>query len=190
MNPHLKTLHWMVIGTILVIFSSGCATIFSKSDYPITVDSSPSNMSFAIYDSDGESVHEGTTPTTVVLRAAKGFVSGETYTFKTFKDGEEVGSTTVKATISGWFWGNLWPFALIPLSDGYFFDPTIASQGSRVIVFLAIDAVTGDMWALPKNVMIESNYQSTSSDELELEIKDLSDVSEDEKEDLVLLPME
>ena len=95
-------------------------------------------------------MHEGTTPTTVVLRAAKGFVSGETYTFKTFKDGEEVGSATVKATISGWFWGNLWPFGLIPLSDGYFFDPTIASQGSRVIVFLAIDAVTGDMWALPK----------------------------------------
>ncbi|MCY3541479.1 MAG: hypothetical protein OXH31_06185 [Gammaproteobacteria bacterium] len=154
------------------------------------MNSSPSNKSFTIYDSDGESVHEGTTPTTVVLRATKGLLSGETYTFKLFKDGEEVGSTTVKATVDGWVWGNLWPIGLIPLSDGYFFDPTIASQAVYVIAYLVVDVLTGDMWALPKSVMIESNDQSSSSDELKLKVKDPSEVSENEMENLVLLPTE
>ena len=63
------------------------STIFSKSDYPVTIKSSPSALSVEVTNSAGEIVYKGTTPSTIVLPAAKGMLfAPETYTFKLFKD--------------------------------------------------------------------------------------------------------
>ena len=49
-----------LIGVLLLTLSSGCATIFSKSDYSVKIDTSPSKMEIAIVDQRGTEIFRGT----------------------------------------------------------------------------------------------------------------------------------
>lgn len=161
MKLTLRLIPQFAIGALTLILLSGCATIFSKSDYPVTVRSSPSKLSVEVTNSAGEIMFKGTTPSTIVLPAAKGiFFSRETYTFKLFKDDKEVGSRTISADIDPWFYGNLLGSPFFFVQSGPY-DP-VQPAPFRIIVLgcIAVDYVTGSMWRLPKEVMI----QSTSSD--------------------------
>ncbi len=53
-----------------VILLSGCATIVSKSEYNVSIQSVPANYNFEVVDMDGTIVHQGTTPQKVSLEAA------------------------------------------------------------------------------------------------------------------------
>ena len=161
MKLTLRVLPQFVMGALMLILLSGCATIFSKSDYPVTIKSSPSALSIEVTNSAGELVYKGTTPSTIVLPAAKGILfAPETYTFKLFKDSKEVGSRTVSADIDPWFYGNLLGLPVFFVKSGPY-DP-IQPGPFRIIVLgcIAVDSFTGSMWRLPDEVMI----QSTSSD--------------------------
>ena len=61
----------------LVIFISGCASIVSKSSYPVVLDSDPDGATITVVNKSGDTIVRSTTPTSVTLKASKGFFSKE-----------------------------------------------------------------------------------------------------------------
>ena len=148
---------------------SGCATLFSKSDYPVTILSEPTRMDVVITRSDGQIVHEDTTPATVTLSASKGFFQGESYTIELVRDGAVVGRTKLNSRIDAWFFVNL-----------------VHITPERAVFGLLIDPLTGSMWALKKEVRVTEETQAgTRNLESTLQIATLSSVSKEDRKNLV-----
>lgn len=135
---------------------SGCASIVSKSDYPVSISSQPAGAEISIKNSAGVGVYAGTTPTTVNLKAGAGYFKGETYTV-TFKKDEHIRHTAqIERGVDGWYIvGNLFFGGLI----GY----------------LIVDPATGAMWTLrnlhvdlspTKNVSINNGLNVVSLDDV------------------------
>ncbi len=64
----------VLLSTPLCLFTN-CATIVSKSRYPISINSFPSGAKITITDKRGTVVYHGNTPLTLKLSAASGFFS-------------------------------------------------------------------------------------------------------------------
>lgn len=114
---------------VVVLFSSGCATIVSKSEYPVSISSVPAGATITIKDKKGEQVYKGETPVTVELKSKAGFFSGAIYEVTFEKPGYEPQTILVEKELDGWYFGNL-------LFGG-------------VIGMLIVDPATGAMWKLP-----------------------------------------
>ncbi len=125
-----------VISTLLVIivifFVSGCASIVSKSNYPVSVISDPEGATITIKDKFGKQIYKGITPTTVTLKSSTGFFSGASYTVEFKKQGYELQTVAIKKQIDGWYIGNI-------LFGG-------------LIGILIVDPATGAMWKLPSEI--------------------------------------
>lgn len=68
------------LGVILTaVISTGCASIVSKSTYPVTVNSEPSGAMVTIKNKHGVAMHKGTTPLTISLPAGTGYFSPGDY---------------------------------------------------------------------------------------------------------------
>ena len=63
----------IILSAIAATILSGCSTIVSKSDYPVTIHSNPEGATFSISNEDGEIVQKGLTPSTITLDAGAGF---------------------------------------------------------------------------------------------------------------------
>lgn len=149
---------------------SGCASLFSKSDYPVSIRSEPSQMTVAIRRSDGEIVHSATTPTTVTLSAKKGYFQGESYMIELMRDGVVVGRTKLNSRIDGWYFVNLVQVT-----------PTRALLG-----LLIIDPLTGNMWSLKKEAVVtEQSPVGVEEDEPTLRIATLQSLPEKDRSHLV-----
>lgn len=115
-----------------VIFMSGCASIMSKSSWPVAIKSNPEKSAFTIKNKRGETVHSGTTPFTVALSGKAGYFDGETYRVEFSHDGYNGASERVDASINGWYFGNF--------------------MFGNIIGILVTDPITGAMWSLPETV--------------------------------------
>lgn len=148
---------------------SGCASIVSKSQYPVRFDSTPSGAEITIRDASGETVFSGTTPTTVTLDAHAGYFRGQDYTVQYQLDGFIPATGELRRGVDGWYiFGN------------------IAFGG--LIGWLVVDPLTGSMWTLPKeHVMNLQQASAGTGREQELEIVGLDDVPEALREKLVLI---
>jgi len=80
-----------MIGSLIVIavfMLSSCASIVSKSDWPVRIGSSPEGADVTITDIiEGKKVHTGKTPATVTLSAKGGYFKGKTYRVEVSKEG-------------------------------------------------------------------------------------------------------
>lgn len=114
--------------------TTGCASILSDSQYPVVVNSSPSEAKFVVSDQNGHQVHSGVTPATVILPAGDGFFDGQTYTIEFDKDGYDPIKTILDSEMDGWYVGNILFGGLIGL--------------------LIVDPATGAMWKLPGSVFV------------------------------------
>lgn len=112
----------------------GCASIVSKSEYPVTLNSTPEGLSVRVQNEKGEGVFSGTTPTTAVLRSSDGFFSKANYSlhFTGSSDLEHV--TMLSPGLDGWYMGNILFGGLIGL--------------------LLVDPATGAMYKLPESVTV------------------------------------
>jgi hypothetical protein len=134
----------IIIGVICaVVVSFGCATIVSKSEYPVSFSSTPEHANIKILDKKGKVVHEGMTPTVVTLKAGAGFFTGQNYTVICTKPGCESKEVKIKREIDGWY-----------VVGNFIFGGLIG--------WLIVDPATGAMWTLPKEVNIELAHQTTS----------------------------
>lgn len=145
MNISHKIFRASALAVLAALFS-GCASIVSKSQYPVAIKTSPSGANFTIRNKSGVIVHRGKTPQTVTLDAGDGYFSGATYTVDFKKANYESTSTIIDSSVDGWYSvGNI-------LFGG-------------IIGWLIVDPATGAMWELPAQSLTELDV-SENGDEI------------------------
>lgn len=146
------------------LFSS-CATIFTKSTYPLTINSNPSGADITIIDKKGKIVYQGQSPAVAKLKSSAGFFSKAEYSVKLSSPGYDDHIVTVGADIEGWYFGNI-------LLGG-------------IIGMLIVDPATGAMWTLDTSDINATLRKSATSQTPTLEIMDINTISDDMKDRLV-----
>lgn len=152
-----------ILAMILAVgLTTGCSSIISKSEYAVTVSSSPDAANFTITNKAGQKVQTGVTPSTVTLKSSSGFFQGETYTINLTKDGYSPKTYTLSSSIDGWYFGNI-------LFGG-------------VIGMLIIDPATGAMYNLPSRADISLDAKTSSiKKEQSFIIATIDSLTEEEK---------
>ena len=89
------------------LLSTGCASIVSKSKYPVAVTTEPSLAKIEIKDQDGIVRFAGTSPATAVLDAGQSYFTRARYTVTASKDGYHPATLPIQNSIDGWYWANL-----------------------------------------------------------------------------------
>lgn len=146
------------------IFLSGCASIVSKSQYPVSINSYPDGATVTVMNKSGITVLKAKTPTTVTLKASRGFFQPESYTLTYEKDGYQKQITTISAGLDGWYVGNI-------IFEG-------------LIGILIVDPATGAMWRLDDNATASLN-ENIAENNAELKVINISQVPENWREQLV-----
>jgi hypothetical protein len=111
---------------------ANCATIVSKSQYPVSVSSNPAGATVKVKNTKGEVIHQATTPTLVTLKSSSGYFQPAKYEFEFSRKGQPAKTVEVTAGLNGWYFGNVVFGGLIGLA---FVDPA-----------------TGAMWRLDEKV--------------------------------------
>ena len=119
----------ILLAVALSVSLTGCATIFSKNQYPVNISSSPEGASYTITNRAGQTIQQVMTPETITLKSSAGYFKGERYLLTFNKPGHEQQQFTLESGISGWYAGNI-----------LFGGP---------LGLLIIDPATGAMFTLP-----------------------------------------
>lgn len=153
---------------LFAIVTSGCSSIVSKSDYPVSLNSTPDGAHFTVTNRAGELVHSGTTPGSVVLHASSGFFKSEKYTITIEKEGYAPKTTEISSSVDGWYLGNI-------LFGG-------------LIGMLIVDPATGAMFTLPDRANVELDQVApeavTQSDMSNLHIATLDSLTPEQRKRL------
>lgn len=159
-----KTIMAMVAVAIIVVVS-GCATILTKSSYPVYINSTPSNARISITDKTGLEIYTGTTPATVLLSASAGYFSRARYQLTFSSPGYEEKTVFIDSSIDGWYFANL-------LLGG-------------IIGMLIIDPASGAMYKIDQQHINVTLQRATTSADPKLKILDINDIPENWKDKLV-----
>ncbi|MEJ5375395.1 MAG: hypothetical protein WHX93_02315 [bacterium] len=135
------SVYWLMGATVLAL--AGCASIVSKSNWPVNVTSTPPECRVVLKDKRGMEIFRGTTPTVVTLPARSGFFSGADYSLVFEKEGFEPVTVSLSSELNPWYIGNI-------LFGG-------------LIGFLVVDPATGAMFKLPEQVHGTLTAKQTSS---------------------------
>lgn len=150
--------------TAMFLFSS-CASIVSKSTYPLSINTSPSNAQVSITDQKGTEVFKGSTPATVNLKAGAGFFVKSEYQVKLSSPGYDEKVIPVTFAIDGWYFGNIFLGGILGM--------------------LIIDPATGAMWKMETNAINETLAPSSMSVNPELKLIDINEIPENLRSNLV-----
>ena len=151
-----------------LLFATSCASIVSKSSYPISINSTPSEAKITITGKKGIEVYRGNTPATLKLRAGSGFFSKAHYQVKFEKDGYDTKTIPVNFKLDGWYFGNILIGGLIGM--------------------LIIDPATGAMYKLDTEFLNETLFQSTASiNRTELKVYGINEIPIEWSEHLVMV---
>ncbi|GGA97563.1 hypothetical protein [Puia dinghuensis] len=122
-----RTLYAFILIIALTVLNS-CASIVSKSNWPVHVASDPAGATVMITNRHGVQVYKGTTPVMLTLKSGAGFFKKESYTVHFEFAGYASQDIPLECKVNGWYWGNL-------LIGG-------------LLGFLVIDPATGAMYKL------------------------------------------
>ncbi|MCL2414918.1 MAG: hypothetical protein FWC94_06680 [Bacteroidales bacterium] len=161
----MKTIYIKAIIFLAVIALSSCATIITRSSYPINISSTPSNARVTITDNRGVTVFAGNTPALVNLSASAGFFQRAEYQIRFSNPGYDDRIISIRATVDGWYFANI-------LFGG-------------LIGMLIVDPATGAMWRINTTFIHETLNRSAMSFSQELRIVDIAEIPESWKEHLV-----
>ena len=163
MNLKLK---FLAISSILLL--TGCASIVSKSSWPITINSSPSEAKISIKDKKGIEIYTGNTPATLKLKSGAGFFSKARYQVTFEKVGYDKKVVPVEFKLNGWYFGNI-----------IFGGP---------LGLLIIDPATGAMFKLETEFLNETLSKSVANvDTKELKLLDINKIPSEWKNHLILV---
>jgi hypothetical protein len=135
----MKT-HTAFLFVVAAVVLAGCASIVSKSEYPVAITSNPIGADFVVKRDNGVPVASGVTPATIVLPASEGYFQPAKYTIE-YKRKGVMQSVPLTAKIDGWYFGNL-------------------LFGGVIIGMLIVDPATGAMWRL--NDTAVATFQQTA----------------------------
>ena len=156
----------VILMTAIFLFSS-CGSIVSKSTYPLSINSSPSNAKISITNKKGYEVYVGSTPAIVQLKAGDGFFSKAEYRIKFSIPGYDEKIMPVTFSLDGWYFGNIFIGGLLGM--------------------LIVDPATGAMWKIDTEYLSVTLSQSATSVVPEMKIFDINEIPEDWKGQLVKL---
>jgi hypothetical protein len=163
MNLKIKLI---AVASILIMTS--CASIVSKSSWPITINSSPSEAKISIKDKKGVEIYTGSTPATLKLKSGSGFFSKARYQVTFEKVGYEKKVVPVEFKLNGWYFGNI-----------IFGGP---------LGLLIIDPATGAMFKLETEFLNETLTKSVANaDTKELKLLDINKIPTEWKNHLILV---
>jgi hypothetical protein len=149
----------------LFLVSGGCASIVSKTKWPIVVSSTPVGASVTITNKKGNSVYRGNTPAVLTLKSGAGFFSKESYLVKISMPGYDEKMVPLECKLNGWYAGNI-------LIGG-------------IIGLLIIDPATGAMYKLSTEAIHEKLTMTSASAGPTLQILNVSQVPGNLREKLV-----
>ncbi len=156
---------------IPALLFTGCATIVSKTVYPVHIRTQPAGAGIVITDKKNREVFKGKSPATANLKSGAGYFSKAAYTVKISTPGFEEKIIPVNYTINGWYFGNIFL--------------------GGVLGMLIIDPVTGAMWKLKDPLIINETLERSKSPvaagEARLHIAGIDDVPATVRENLVPL---
>jgi hypothetical protein len=121
-----------ILACLPLVALASCATIVSKTSYPVNITSNPSGCRVVVKKADGSVVHQGTTPATVTLSSRGGYFKPAKYTLEFSKPGLPSQNLALTAEMNGWYMGNILIGGLVGM--------------------LVVDPASGAMWSLPDNV--------------------------------------
>ncbi len=121
-----------LIVAVCVLLGSGCASIVSKSDWPVRVSSKPDGALCTVSDKKGTVITKAVTPTIFMLKSGDGYFGSASYTLMFEKEGYQRASKELSTSLNGWYWGNIVLGGLIGM--------------------LIVDPITGAMWSLDESV--------------------------------------
>jgi len=157
---NLKIFGILCLLASIIVGSLGCASIVSKSNWPIYVRSTPEQADVTITDvKEGKKIFQGKTPTTVTLSSKQGYFSGKYYTVDITKEGFETRTVQITSPLNGWYIGNIIFGGLIGI--------------------LIVDPLTGAMWTLsPKeiDVTLSKKMAEVPTDQRGFSVVDIKDV--------------
>jgi hypothetical protein len=136
----MKT-HIAFLFVVAAVVLAGCASIVSKSEYPVAITSNPIGAEFVVKRNNGIPVASGVTPATIVLPSSEGYFKPAKYTVE-FRRKGVVQTVPLTAKIDGWYFGNL-------------------LFGGVIIGMLIVDPATGSMWRLNDTAI--ATFQQTAS---------------------------
>lgn len=127
----MKNFKLLQIGMLASVLAlTGCASIVSKSNWPVNFKSNPPGAEVVITDNMGNEIERGITPAIITLKASDGYFSSATYYAEFKLKDYETAKKGIHANISGWYFLN------IPLPYGLIFG------------LFVVDPLTGAMWKL------------------------------------------
>ena len=118
------------LGVLLLMFLCfSCATLVSKSTYPVHINTEPQNAQITIKNHQGSTVFIGTTPAVVHLDTSSGYFKGTDYSIIIELAGYETQIIPIERKLDDWYiYGNL--------------------VSGLLLGWLVIDPATGAMWTL------------------------------------------
>lgn len=161
----------LVIGlvlSIILLINFSCASIVSKSHYPVSINSTPSEANFTILNNKGQVFFTGKTPKVIELKASSGYFKKATYMIRFELDGYDSKIIPVTASLDGWYFGNIVFGGLIGL--------------------LIVDPATGAMYKINQmmiNPLLTKTVADLGGDKNQLQIYSIDDIPESLKGALV-----
>jgi len=147
-----------------VCLLSSCATVVSKTSYPVTINSNPTGATVTITNKKGVEVFKGKSPSTVVLKSSAGYFAKAEYHVKISMPGYTEQTIPVTSSLNGWYFGNL-----------FFGGP---------LGLLVIDPASGAMWRIDQTAVNVSLSQLTTKTPT-LKIMDIANVPDNMKNEMV-----
>jgi len=142
LNLIRKSMNSLSILPIALLFTS-CASIVSKSQWPVSLTSSPTGCQVSVKNASGIPIHQATTPCVVTLPSSAGFFQAARYQIEFSKKGLPTQTVSLSAELNGWYLGNI-------LFGG-------------IIGILIVDPATGAMWKLPESSNVSLSAVATLS---------------------------
>lgn len=139
------------IAAIAATLLASCASIVSKSTYPVVIATDPPGSEVEVSNADGEMIYAGSTPTILELAAGNGSFGGTSYVFVS---GDW--SAELKATSDPWVIGN-------------------AVFGFAGILGIIIDGASGAAFKLPERYTLLLYVPDPEEPEPEPERKSFGD---------------
>jgi len=164
----MKILFKSIVLVALLSALSGCASIVSKSNWPLNIVTNPKGAKVEISDRYGFVVYNGVTPASLSLKSGSDYFMKESYSIKLSLDGFADRVIPLECRINGWYFGNLFIGGLIGM--------------------LIVDPLTGAMFKLDKDYIYESFEKPEAGiNGNSVKILNINDIPEKMKEHLVAL---
>lgn len=113
-----KVVIFLLIGVL-----SSCASILSSSKYPISINSSPTDRIYKVYNRSGELVQKGSTPDIIELDAQESYMKREAYRVQVVDQNGVVHEKEVNFHVDGWYATNILFFIGYGLPGYFIIDP-------------------------------------------------------------------